>query len=153
VRNTLLGCHFLFAGLWLGCVVTEALFERALLAGDRPSHLRLAALHVRVDKAVELPAIFGVLLTGAALFLYGHPSGPAFYLTASAGAIAIVANLYCVWLVFRRHNAATSENWALSDQLDHLQHKVGAVVLIGLLFCPGRRNLGARSCLTASSRG
>lgn len=30
--QTLLALHLLFAGLWLGCVLTEALFERALLA-------------------------------------------------------------------------------------------------------------------------
>ncbi len=61
--STVLALHFGFATIWLGCVVTEALFERALLAGDRSAHLTLADLHVRVDKFIEVPAILVVLMT------------------------------------------------------------------------------------------
>ncbi|MBP7080600.1 MAG: hypothetical protein KBA96_05775 [Rhodocyclaceae bacterium] len=139
MRNTLLGAHFLFAGIWLGCVLTEALFERALLAGDRRSHLRLAALHMRVDKYIELPAIFIVLFTGTALWFHGHSSGTAATIMVFAGLVAIAANLFCVALVLRRHSAAQSGDWLQFDQLDHLQHKIGGLVLVGLLvaLCAG----------------
>jgi hypothetical protein len=63
MRTTLIAAHATFAAVWLGCILTEALFERALLAKGRDSQLTLAHLHVRVDKVIEIPAIFGVLLS------------------------------------------------------------------------------------------
>lgn len=137
MKNILLGCHFLFAGIWLGCVLTEALFERALLAGDRQSHLKLSALHVRVDQFIELPAIAVVLLTGALLLMQSAVLGTPQLVMITAGLVAIAANLYCVSLVFNRQHAAQASDWTQFDQLDHLQHKVGAVVLIGLLVAIG----------------
>ncbi len=134
MRNTLLGLHLLFTGIWLGCVLTEALFERALLAGDRKSHLALSGLHVRVDKLIELPMILGTLLTGFVLWSQGHRSGASFQVMVAAGLVAIAANFYCVRLVFKRHRAALAGKWSEFDSLDHQQHKVGAVVLIGLVI-------------------
>ena len=129
----IISLHFGFAAVWLGCVVTEALFERALLAGDRESHLTLADLHARVDLFIEVPAIAIVVATGVYLWLQGNPSGPGFYVMLTMGLIAIIANSYCVWLVFRRRHVAHLGDWSEFDRLDHQQHKVGAVVLIGLL--------------------
>ena len=62
MRNALIAAHAGFAMIWLGCVLTEAFFERALLPKSDDSRLTLAYLHVRVDKFVKLPAIGGVLL-------------------------------------------------------------------------------------------
>jgi hypothetical protein len=128
----LVALHLGSAFLWLGCVLTEALFERSLLAGDRASHQVLADLHVRVDKYIEIPAILGVLATGVWLWAESSYEGLSFFLMITAGLVAIVSNLYCVWIVFRRRDAAHSRNWKDFDRLDHLQHKVGAIVLIGL---------------------
>jgi hypothetical protein len=137
MRTTLLSLHLLFAGIWIGCVLTEALFERVLLAGDRAAHLTLSSLHVRVDKYVEIPMIVGVLLTGAVLWSQGHRAGASFHLMAGAGLVAIAANLHCVGIVFKRHRAALAGNWPEFDRLDHLQHKVGGVVLAGLVVAVG----------------
>lgn len=132
--SILLSLHFVFAAVWLGCVITEALFERALLSGDRSSHLVLADLHVRVDKVIEIPAIVVVLLTGVCLWFYVQPVGAAFYVMLVAGVVAMAANVYCVWLVFKRRDAAHASIWNEFERLDHLQHKVGAIVLLGLLI-------------------
>ena len=35
MKNLILTAHLLCAGLWLGCVLTEVLFERALLGQGR----------------------------------------------------------------------------------------------------------------------
>ena len=80
MRTALIAIHASFAALWLGCILTEALFERALLSKGRDGQLTLAHLHVSVDKAVELPAIIGVLVSGflllgqlgAKLLVLGH---------------------------------------------------------------------------------
>lgn len=78
MNNWLGGLHLTFAALWIGCILTEALFERALLAGDRASHLQLARLHARVDLLVEMPAFMGVLLTGIILSIQAHSGSIAF---------------------------------------------------------------------------
>lgn len=137
MRNTLLSLHLLFVGIWIGCVLTEALFERALLAGDRAAHLTLSALHTRVDKFIEIPMILGVFLTGIALGLQGHRADASFHLMAGAGLVAIAVNLHCAGIVFKRHRAALAGNWPEFDRLDHLQHKVGGLVLAGLIVAVG----------------
>lgn len=49
------------------------------------------------------------------------------------GLLAIATNIYCVWLVFRRAQAAQSDQQAEFTRLDHLQHKFGAVVLLAIV--------------------
>jgi len=125
--------HLGFAFLWLGCVLTEALFERALLSGNRDAHKMLADLHVRVDLIVEIPAMIVVLGTGGLLWLGASSLRATSIVMLVAGATALIANAYCVLLVFQRREAARSEAWDRFERLDHQQHKVGAVVLLGLI--------------------
>ena len=136
MRNLLLVAHLVFVGLWLGCVLTEALFERALLGQGRAQELILASLHRRVDLFVEIPAFLVVLATGAALLASAPPSG---LLHAKIGLAlgAIAANVACVWLVFERARAAGLGDWGRFEKLDHLQHKLGAVVLLGIVGALG----------------
>jgi uncharacterized membrane protein len=128
----MLALHLLFVGLWLGCVITEALFERALLGQGRDKELILTALHKRVDIFVEIPAFVLVLITGTVL-LANAPKSPLLHVKLAFAFIAIAANVYCVHLVFKRHRMATRGDWQAFEALDHLQHKLGAVVLIGIL--------------------
>ncbi len=130
MHNWLTAIHLACAALWIGCILTEALFERALLAGDRASHLLLARLHVRVDLLVEIPAFTGVLITGALLGSLDHSASSAITTMMLSGLGAIIANIYCVWLVFRRRDAAEAADWESFDKLDHQQHKFGALVLL-----------------------
>lgn len=132
MKSSLLPVHLVFAGLWLGCVLTEILFERALLGQGRAQERLLATLHKRVDLLVEIPAFVGVLLTGA-FMLNSASSGPVLHTKIGFGLIAAAANLYCVWLVFRRAKAAQAGDWESFSRLDHLQHEAGAVVLAGIL--------------------
>lgn len=133
MRSLLLALHLVFAAVWLGCILTEALFERALLAGDQAAHLALARFHVRVDNLIEVPAILAVLASGLALFSQSWPRTSSFYVMASAGVAAIGLNVFCVWLVYRRRSAASSGAWAEFARLDHIQHKAGAGVLLLVL--------------------
>lgn len=124
--------HLLSIGLWLGCVLTEALFERALLGRGRTSELLLADLHKRVDIWVEIPAFVAVVVTGGLLLAHATPS---FWLTIKVGLglLAVLANGLCVGVVFARAKAAHAGHWERFEQLDHVQHKLGALVLIGML--------------------
>jgi len=132
MESLLLPLHLLSIGIWLGCVMTEGLFERALLGKGREQELTLAALHKRVDIFIEVPAILLVLVTGG-LLLRNAAGGNLLYLKVALGLFAIAANAYCVRLVFRRLTHATTGEWQSFDKIDHLQHKVGAAVLVGIL--------------------
>jgi uncharacterized membrane protein len=131
--STLLALHLLLAGVWLGCVLAEALFERALLASGPANAQLLARLHLRVDVAVEVPAFLGVLLTGTWMLL-GHTATDLWLAAKIAAALlAVLANAWCVALVIRRVAAAQRGDRAAFLRLDHRQHQLGAVVLAGML--------------------
>jgi hypothetical protein len=132
----LLTLHLVAIGLWLGCILTEALFERALLAAPNDSRLTLATLHKRVDLFVEIPAFVAVLVSGA-LLLRGAPITAMLGLKVACAMLAIVANLYCVRLVFVRLAHAQAGRWHEFAQVDAVQHKMGAVVLVALLAALG----------------
>lgn len=136
MRALLLPLHLTFVGLWLGCVLTEALFERALLGQGRDKELILAALHKRVDVFIEIPAFALVLATGA-LLLASAPPSALLHAKVGVALLAIVANVCCVFLVFQRHRHALRGDWPAFERADHLQHKIGAVVLLGILGALG----------------
>jgi len=132
MNHWLLTLHLALVGLWLGCVLTEALFERALLGKGRDKELILTALHKRVDMFIEIPAFTLVVVTGL-LLMPQAPMGMVFEAKLVFAMVAIAANVFCVYLVFKPHQLAASGNWTGFEATDHLQHKWGAVVLIGIL--------------------
>ncbi|MEJ2453699.1 MAG: hypothetical protein P8103_06025 [Candidatus Thiodiazotropha sp.] len=132
MKSVLLPVHLSFVGIWLGCVLTEALFERALLGKSKEHELTLVSLHKRVDLIVEIPAFAVVLITGAQMLPVTSESG-LIHVKIALGLIAILVNGYCVWLVFRRAAAAQGDNWEEFSRLDHKQHKYGALVLFTIV--------------------
>lgn len=121
--------HILFVGIWVGCVLTEALFERALLHKGRDKELILANLHWKVDIFIEVPAFLIVALSGAML-LQSTNFAPLILAKISAGMVAILINIFCVKLVYDRKIAANKEDWQKFEALDKIQHKAGALVLL-----------------------
>lgn len=136
MKLLLLSIHLVFVGIWLGCVLTEALFERALLGKGREQELILAGLHKRVDVFIEIPAFIVVFVTGG-MMLQSAPHDPLLTAKIAFGLLAIAANIYCVWLVFRRATLGANGDWDGFHRVDHLQHKIGAVVLLGILAALG----------------
>lgn len=124
--------HLVFVGLWLGCALTETLFERALLGQGRDAEALLSRLHVRVDMLVEVPALVGAFVTGA-LMLAGAPWTPVLALKVALGAVAVAANIVCVGEVFRRAAHAKAGDWDGFSRADKAQHRFGAVVLAALV--------------------
>ena len=88
-------------GVWLGIVVTEALFE---FSGSDPDSLRAAArFHYTVDMFGELPVLAAVVMTGVLLVVQAGPLTPLHYVKITASLVAIGSNLVCaVWVVQRR---------------------------------------------------
>lgn len=130
--SMLLPIHLACVGIWLGCVLTETLFERALLGKGREQELILVDLHKRVDLLVEIPAFTIVLLTGILLLPDAGKNG-LLLLKIIFGIIAIVTNIYCVMLVFHRARAAHAGQWGAFTHLDHRQHIYGAIVLLAII--------------------
>jgi len=130
--NWLLTLHLALVGLWLGCVLTEALFERALLGQGRGKELILTALHKRVDVLIEIPAFTLVVVTGM-LLMPQASMGLVFVAKLVFALLAVISNIYCVYLVFKRHQLASLGDWMGFEATDHLQHKWGAIVLMGIL--------------------
>lgn len=135
--------HLFLTGIWLGCVLTKVFFERAMLAGDRESHRRVAHLHAKDDLLIEVPVFSGMLVSGLIAWR-GSPTGAALVIMNAAGGIAIVANVVCVCLVLRRRTAAVAGNRESFARLDCLQHKIGAIALVGILVALGAGPAGHR---------
>lgn len=136
----LVALHLLAAGAWIGCALVEALFERALLGQGREQELILARLHWKVDKLVELPLLLLVIASGAKL-LRDVPLDGMLRAKLACAALAVFANLYCIWLVRLRLKMAEAGAWDLFAMIDRRQHQIGALVLAGLL---GAAALGIR---------
>lgn len=128
--------HILFVGAWTGTVLVEALFERALLGQGREQELALARLHWQVDKLVELPLLIAVVASGAKM-LRDVPLEGLLRAKLACAALAVFANLYCIWLVRLRLKVAEAGAWELFAMIDKRQHQIGALVLIGLLGAAG----------------
>ncbi|WP_088307645.1 hypothetical protein [Novosphingobium sp. B 225] len=136
MNSALPGLHAILAGAWIGTVLVEALFERALLGQGRDKELLLARLHWKVDKWVELPLLIAVVVSGTRL-LRDMPMDGLLRAKLACAALAVFANLYCIVLVRIRLRMAEAGQWALFEMVDKRQHLFGAVVLIGLLGAAG----------------
>jgi hypothetical protein len=132
MTKVLLPLHLALVGLWLGCVLTEALFERALLGKGRDKELILTALHKRVDVWIEIPTFTLVVVTGM-LLMPQASIGMVLKAKLVFALLAVATNVFCVHLVFKRHQLAATGDWTGFEATDQLQHKWGAVVLIGIL--------------------
>ena len=133
MKSVLLPIHLSFAGIWLGCVLTETFFERALLGRGRQQELILVELHKRVDVCIEVPAFTVVLVTGALMYSMAIRSVWV-YAMMGLGLIAVATNIYCVGLVFQRAAAANQGKWEAFSRIDHKQHQYGAVVLLAIVL-------------------
>ncbi|WP_237155527.1 hypothetical protein [Oryzibacter oryziterrae] len=129
--------HILFAGLWIGCVMTEVLFERTLSGQGWAADKLLARLHYRVDLAVEMPAALGVGVTGSLMAARIVHWDMALATMATAGLLAIAANILCLVHVRRRHLAALDGDRKAHSAADIRQHRVGTLVVLALLVAIG----------------
>jgi hypothetical protein len=92
--------HLIALGMWLGVVITEALFE---FAASDPQSLRAAArFHYNVDKYGELPILVAVLVSGTILAVRAWPLTPLHLIKIAASLVAVGTALICVLWVFQR---------------------------------------------------
>lgn len=118
--------HLMVLGIWLGIVLTEALFE---FSGSDADSLRAAArFHYTVDMFGELPILAAVVVTGVLLVARVGPLTPLHYVKIAASLVAIASNLICaVWVVQRR---AVQD----VDVLRAYRRKIWATAAVGVVF-------------------
>jgi uncharacterized membrane protein YdfJ with MMPL/SSD domain len=113
-------------------VLVEGVFEHGGEAGAEARRL-VSRAHWRSDRAVEIPAFVGVLVTGA-IMAGSVPMTPLLATKIGFGLAAILVNVYCVLLVFRRLKAAEAGDDAAWAAIDARQHRFGAVVFATMLI-------------------
>lgn len=101
--------HVVCLGSWLGCLLVEGVIE-ALARRDRELLRAVSRLHRSIDLWVEIPAFSGVLASGLVLSLDAAWSN-ALIAKVALGTFAILANLACLWPVFRRARAAQADDF------------------------------------------
>jgi hypothetical protein len=118
--------HLMALGIWLGIVITEALFE---FSGSDADSLRAAArFHYTVDMFGELPVLAVVIVTGVLLASRVGPLTPLHYVKIAASLVAIGSNLICaLWVVQRRR---------IEDEhvLLGYRRKIWATASVGVVF-------------------
>lgn len=119
--------HIVCAFVWLGCVLVEAMLERAGKRAFLPRRLVRAAW--RLDLFVELPAFLGVLVTGAYMANI-LPATPLLTTNVAAGLVAVGACVYGVLVVYRR----LSTSWAGQPVMDRSPRLYGVITSIAILI-------------------
>jgi hypothetical protein len=126
--------HLIVLGMWLGVVITEALFEFA--ASDVESLRAAARFHYNVDKFGELPILFAVLVTGAALAVRAWPLTPLHVIKIAASLIAVVSNLICTRWVFQRRRIEDV------NVLLGYRRRIWSLAAVGVIFASPALYLG-----------
>lgn len=127
--------HVLAAGLWLGCLATEIVFEKAM-AADTAARGFVSLLHDRVDRFVEGPAFVVAFASGVWLALDVAWTA-ALAVKVACGLAATGLNVWCLKIVFDRADAARDGRWAAWEAIDHRQHVVGTGVALLLVAAAG----------------
>jgi len=126
--------HLIVLGMWLGVVITEALFEFA--ASDAESLRAAARFHYKVDKFGELPILFAVLATGTILAVRSWPLTPLHFIKIGASLVAVGANLICTLWVFQRRRITDVK------ALLGFRRRIWTLAAVGVIFASPALYLG-----------
>lgn len=127
----LLFIHLIAIGIWAGCVATEAVLELAL-GHQPPQHSGLAALHAKIDRYVEIPAIVVALLTGGAML--HHASWDALLMAkVTLGASAVVLNTVAAFTVHRRLQCLQAQDMAGYARFHTWHERIGVGCVLSIV--------------------
>ncbi len=138
--NPILFIHLMAIGIWAGCVATEAVLELAL-GKVPPERSGLAALHAKIDRFVELPAIFIALLTGASL-LHLALWDQLLITKVSLGLAAVILNAIAAYTVHRRLQCLNRGDMAGYDVFNRWHERIGigcVLTIAGAIVVGGYR--------------
>lgn len=143
MSSLLLFVHLIAIGIWAGCVATETVLE--LSQKDVPPETSyLAALHAKIDLAVEIPAILVTLVTGALLLATAHWDR-ALQVKVGLGLAAVLLNSIAAYTVHRRYRCLQASDLLGYARYDLLHERVGVgciLTLSGAIVAGGLRFSG-----------
>jgi hypothetical protein len=126
--------HLVVLGMWLGVVITEALFE--FTASDEESLRAAARFHYNVDKFGELPILFAVLVTGTILAARAWPLTSLHFIKIAASLAAVSSNLICTLWVFQRRQIKDV------NVLLGFRRRIWSLAAVGVVFATPALYLG-----------
>jgi len=126
--------HLVVLGMWLGVVITEALFE--FTASDEESLRAATRFHYNVDKFGELPILFAVLVTGTILAARAWPLTSLHFIKIAASLAAVSSNLICTLWVFQRRQIKDV------NVLLGFRRRIWSLAAVGVVFATPALYLG-----------
>jgi putative copper export protein len=141
--NAVLFVHLIAIGIWAGCVATEAVLEIALEKAP-PKESGLAAIHAKIDRFVEIPAIIVALLTGGHM-LHAASWDNLLLAKVSLGASAVVLNSIAAFTVHRRLQCLVANDMQGYDRFNRWHERIGigcVVSIVGAIAVGGYRITG-----------
>jgi hypothetical protein len=124
----LLLLHLLAVGIWIGCIAVETVVEVSGDYGDEQAFLP-AKLHRSIDIFVEIPVLALLFITGL-LLIDWNTLGGLLLVKVLCGTGAILANLACAVVVFRR------KRWADLRDTDSIARENRYLAILSALFFP-----------------
>lgn len=121
--NVVLFVHLIAIGIWAGCVATEAVLEIAL-EKIPPKESGLAAIHAKIDRFVEIPAILVALLTGGYM-LHEAVWDNLLVLKVTLGISAVVLNTIAAFTVHRRLKCLEANDMQGYELFNHWHERIG----------------------------
>lgn len=111
----------------MGRVAVETLIE-IRRDSSLEQHFDAAAVHLRIDWLIEIPALALVVCTGAAMLMSAELTGLLIIQLVFA-AIAVLSNAVCVWIVIKRKQATKIGIEAVNAESERM-NKLGLPLLV-----------------------
>ncbi len=141
--NAILFIHLIAIGIWAGCVATEAVLEIALEKVP-PNDSALAALHSKIDRFVEIPAILVALLTGGHM-LHQASWDNLLVLKVCLGVSAVVLNSIAAFTVHHRLQCLLANDMLGYARFNRWHERIGigcVLSIVGAIAAGGYRIAG-----------
>ncbi len=99
--------HLIFLAIWVGVLATEAVIELYPYK-MRDLHNPAIRFHYWIDLLVELPAIFGLAITGIIMLILAEQITLLHVIKITIAVLVISVQLYCIFIVLKRAHVLKS---------------------------------------------
>ncbi|MGI1679510.1 MAG: hypothetical protein K6L75_12295 [Cellvibrionaceae bacterium] len=129
--TVILFIHLMAIGIWAGCLAIETVCE----LDQENVHFKdsyIAALHWKIDKFVEIPALLITLVTGS-IMLANAPSNPILMIKIIAGLLAVFFNAIAVFLIYKRYHCYLQNDEVGYKKYEMWHHRFGLGCIVSVI--------------------
>lgn len=124
--------HQLAVGAWIGCVLTESVFEITIGRKGKAEQVVLSQLHSRIDVFVEIPLMLAVVVSGLGLLVsVDYSNSLAVKLVFAA--LALITNFWCYLIIRRRSQEISQNNWQGFEGFNLKLRCIGSLIPLGII--------------------